>query len=259
VRAQSRRERGTAGARSENNTDDNDFQVLESWDAAEDSEAEREKAKKAAEAKTKADAEAAANKKSKAQRRLDHIAERARQKAEAGEESSDDDETETQRRERLRATEKESDLKHAEDLFGDIGVPAGRQAVSSASAVVLDKNDPTSTINLANLPLFNPNTKLQFEQLRNALVPVITNNSKKAHYTIFLQEFTKQLAKELPSDQIKKIASAMTTLSNEKLKEEKAADKGGKKTKAAKTKTSLAMARPNVADTNAYDDVGYGE
>jgi len=106
------------------------------------------------------------------------------------------------------------------------------------------------------MPLFNPNTKTQFEALRNTMIPVIAQNSKKAHYALFLQEFSKQLAKDLPSDQIKKIASTLTALSNEKLKEEKAAEKGGKKSKAAKSKTTLAgVSRGGVAaDTTTYDD-----
>ena len=124
---------------------------------------------------------------------------------------------------------------------------------------MLDSKDPTNTVNLAALPLFNPQTKLQFEQLRNVLVPILTSNTKKAHYTLFLQEFTKQLSKDLPSDQIKKIASTLTALSNEKMKEEKASDKGGKKTKAAKTKTSLVTNRANTTDVGTYDDDAFGE
>lgn len=109
------------------------------------------------------------------------------------------------------------------------------------------------------LPLFDPKTKLQFEKLRDTLVPVLGNNSKKAHYVIFLQEFTKQLAKDLPSDQIKKIASTLTALSNEKMKEEKLAEKGGKKSKAQKTKVTLVASRNAVGpDTQAYED-DYGE
>ncbi|KAI2602342.1 eukaryotic translation initiation factor 3 subunit J [Hypoxylon sp. NC1633] len=231
-----------------------DSDVLDSWDAAEDSEVEREKAKKAAEAKAKAEAEAAANKKSKAQRIAEHKAERARQLAESDE--SDEDESEGERRERMRLTEKESDLKHAQDLFGDAGISLsnGRKATTVGSAIPVDPRDPTKTIDLGSLSLFNPQTKLQFENMRNTLVPMIGNNHKKAHYTLFLQEFTKQLAKELPSDQIKKIASTLTTLSNEKMKEEKAAEKGGKKTKAQKTKTTLVSSRSNTADVGAYDD-----
>jgi translation initiation factor 3 subunit J len=97
-------------------------------------------------------------------------------------------------------------------------------------------------------------TKPQFETLRTALVPIFSEMTKRPHYALFLQEFTKQVAKDLPSDQIKKIASTLTTLSNEKMKEEKAADKGGKKSKAQKTKSSLVASRPNTTDVNTYED-----
>merc|ERR1712093_254425 len=235
--------------------EEDDSDVLDSWDAAEDSEVEREKAKVAAERKAKADAEVAANKKSKAQRIAEKQAEKARRLAEeSDEESSEEDEA--TRRERLRRTEQESDLKHAEDLFGNIGISNSRKATTAANAVVIDSKDPNSTVDLTALPLFDPKTKLQFEKFRDTLVPVISNNNKKAQYVIFLQEFTKQLAKDLPSDQIKKIASTLTALSNEKMKEEKNAEKGGKKSKAQKTKVALVASRnvSAVADTQAYDD-----
>ncbi|KAH8815257.1 putative eukaryotic translation initiation factor 3 subunit J [Xylogone sp. PMI_703] len=232
--------------------DDND--VLDSWDAAEDSEVEREKAKAAAERKAKADAEAAANKKSKKQRIEEREAERRRLAEEESEEESSEDEAE--RRERLRRTEQEADLKHAEDLFGNLGVSSSRKVATAANAVVIDSKDPSNTVDLGALPLFDPKTKAQFEKLRETLVPLLAGNSKKAHYALFLQEFTKQIAKDLPSDQIKKIASSLTALSNEKLKEEKAQDKSGKKTKAQKTKTTLVASRnaATAVDVNAYDD-----
>ncbi|KAK6586630.1 hypothetical protein PZA11_001687 [Diplocarpon coronariae] len=248
---------GTTRRKFDDEEDDSD--VLESWDAAEDSEVEREKAKAAAQRKAIADAEAAANKKSKAQRIAEKQAEKARRLAEeSDEESSEEDEA--SRRERLRRTEQESDLKHAEDLFGNIGISNSRKVTTAANAVQVDSKDPTATVDLTALPLFDPKTKLQFEKLRDTLVPVISNNSKKAQYVIFLQEFTKQLAKDLPSDQIKKIASTLTALGNEKMKEEKIAEKGGKKSKAQKTKVAL-VANRNVsamADTQAYDD-DFGE
>lgn len=235
--------------------EEDDSDVLESWDAAEDSEVEREKAKAAAERKAKADAEAAANKKSKKQR----IEERQAEHRRLAEQDSDDEssEDEATRRERLRRTEQEADLKHAEDLFGSLGV-SNRKVATAANAVVVDSKDPTNTVDLAALPIFDPKTKLQFEKLRDTLVPLVAGNSKKAHYVLFLQEFAKQIAKDLPSDQIKKVASSLTALSNEKLKEEKAAEKGGKKSKAAKTKTSLVASRnaATAVDVNAYDDYG---
>lgn len=150
-------------------------------------------------------------------------------------------------------------MNHAADLFGGIGVNPNRKAVSAGAAIPIDPKDPSKTVNLGTLPLMNPQTKLQFENMRNVLVPIIGGNSKKAHYTLFLQEFSKQLAKDLPSDQIKKIASTLTALSNEKMKEEKAADKGGKKSKAQKTKTSVVVGRTNpAADTATYEE-DFGE
>lgn len=232
-----------------------DSDVLEDWDDAEDSEVEREKAKKAADAKAKAEAEAAANKKSKKQRIEERRNERAAALAE--ESSEDDDETEAERRERLKRAEVESDLKHAADLFGDVGLSNStqtRKTVTAGSAIPIDPKDPTKTIDLASLSLFNPQTKLQFENLRNVLVPIIGGNHKKAQYGLFMQEFAKQLTKDLQSDQIKKIASSLTALGNEKMKEEKAAEKGGKKSKAAKTKTSLVTTRANAEDMATYDD-----
>lgn len=234
--------------------EEDDSDVLDSWDAAEDSEVEREKAKKAAEAKAKADAEAAAKKKSKAQRVAEHQAERARARETEGLFSDDEEETAAERRERLRRTEKDADLAHAQDLFGEIGISNNRKGTTVGTAVVVDPNDPNNTVNIADLPLFNPTTKTQFTALRETLGPIITSSAKKAHYSLFLQEFTKQLAKELPSDQIKKIASSLTALSNEKMKEEKAAMSGGKKTKAAKTKVSVVTTRANTTDMDTYDD-----
>jgi len=231
--------------------------VLESWDAAEDSEVEREKAKKAAEAKAKAEAEAKANKKSKAQRIEEHR-EANRLRRQAGDlESDDEDETEEERRIRLRQQEIDGSRAQAEELFGDLSVSNKR---AGKAVTIADESDPSKAIDLSSLHIFNPNTKDQFTKLRETLTPLISANSKKGQYSLFLQEFCKQIAKDLPSEQIKKIASGLTTLSNEKMKEEKAAEKGGKKTKAAKTKTALNASRDVTtrADTAAYDE-DFGE
>jgi len=242
-----------AARRTKFDDEEEDSDVVDSWDA-EDSEAEREKAKKAAEAKAKEEAEKKESHKSAAQRRKEHI-ERRRIEAEAeAQGDSSEGEDDAIKRSRLRQEEKEGDLKHAEALFGDLNLVNNR---STNKAVTLsDPNDPTNSIDLSSLPLFNPKTKDQFTKLRETLVPLLAANSSKAHYTLFMQEFTKQIAKELPSDQIKKIASGLTTLSNEKLKEEKAAEKGGKKSKAAKTKVALNANRDISfrADTAAYGD-----
>lgn len=233
---------------------DSYLQVVESWDAAEDSEVEREKEAKAAAAKAKADAEALAAKKSKAQRIKEKEAERRRrQQEEEEEDTSSEDEDEEDKRARLRRTEQESDLKHAEDLIGDIDLNKKR-AAAPRTVVLQNAADPTSeAVDLATLPVFKPATKDQFAKLTETLIPVLTAHSKKPQYSLWAVDFCKKLVKDMPSQDIKKVASALTTTSNEKLKEEKA-DRGGKKSKAAKTKTSL-VARPvSHMDTTAYDD-----
>lgn len=234
--------------------EEDDDDVLDDWENDVDSEAEREKAKKAAEAKAKADAEAKANHKSKAQRVEEKRMENLRRKQELDLEESSDEEDEADKRARLRASEKESDLKHAEDLFGGAGgVPATRVA---KPVTVVEEGNPGEAIDLSSLKLFQPTSAPQFAKLRDTLVPLLTANAKKPQYPLFLPEFCKQLCKEMNSDQVKKVASILSTLSNEKMKEEKAADKGGKKSKAAKTKTSLNANRnvAHTADTAAYDD-----
>lgn len=176
-----------------------------------------------------------------------------RKKMEEDDDTSSEDEDDATKRERLRRTEQDSDLKHAEDLFSNIGV---KDCSGPKAVVAADPLDPTSAVDLTSLPLFNPSTKDQFRLLRETLTPVLAANARKAHYTMFMQEFTKQIIKDLPSDQIKKIASGLTTLSNEKMKEEKAAEKGGKKSKAAKTKATLVANRDisSRADATVYGD-----
>lgn len=233
--------------------DEEDEDVLDDWENGEDSEEEREKAKKAADAKAKADAEAKANHKSTKQRREERIEENRRKKQELLEdESSDEDEAD--RRARAAQSEKESDLRNAEDLFGGAGGINKNRAAKPVT--VVENDDPTKAIDLSGLSLFQPKTPMEFQKLRDTLVPLLAANNKKPQYALMLPEFAKQLCKDLNSDQIKKVASTLSTLSNEKMKEEKNADKGNKKSKAAKTKSTLNANRDiaSRADTLAYDD-----
>lgn len=190
----------------------------------------------------------------------------------------------------MRATEKESDLAHAADLFGGDGgadkgpkpkegkktggAPGGgpasldigdvdmqrmkNRSVTPKSVIVNDSGDPTNAIDLSAMSLFKPTTKDQFGKITQTLSPLLTAHVKKPHYSLWAQEFTRELVKDLPSGEIKKIASALTTASNEKMREERAADKGSKKSKAAKTKVSLA-GNTNKLDTTSYDDGGLGD
>lgn len=174
--------------------------------------------------------------------------------------SSEEEEDEADKRARLRQTEQDADLKHAEDLMSaGMGNMNGRTA---KPIVVASKDKPGEAVDLSAMPMFKPATKPQFEALSEVLVPLLRASSAKPHYSIWLTNFCKQIAQDLPSAEIKKAASALTALSNEKMKEEKAQDKGGKKTKAAKTKVTLSAGRDvgrGAADTSAYDEEALGD
>ncbi|KAK3638671.1 Translation initiation factor 3 subunit J component [Elasticomyces elasticus] len=234
--------------------EEDDEDVLDDWEEAEDPEVEAEKAKKAEEAKAKAEAEAKALKKSKAQRVEEQREAHRKAKELLEDDESSEEEDLATRRARAAASEKESDLRNAEDLFGGAGgINPNRVA---KPVTVLAGDDPSKAIDMSSLKLFSPATAPQFTQLRETLVPLLTANSKKPQYPTFLPEFVRQLCKELNSEQVKKVAAVLNTLSNEKMKDEKAADKGGKKSKAAKTKVALNASRDvgRSADTMAYDD-----
>ncbi|KAM0690399.1 hypothetical protein Q7P36_009166 [Cladosporium allicinum] len=243
-----------AARRSKFDDEEDDADVLDSWDAAEDSEVEREKEKKAAEAKAKAEAEAKANHKSKSQRIEEKRLAAMRRKQEEDMEDSDDEETEAEKRARLREEEKLSDLANAEDMFGNIGISDKRGAPKAVT--VQESDDPASAVDLSSMKLFKPANPAEWRKLNETLTGLLTQNAKKPQYAIFMQDFAKQLVKDLNSEQVRKIATGLSTMSNEKMKEEKAAEKGGKKSKAAKTKPSVVATKDisSRADTMAYDD-----
>jgi translation initiation factor 3 subunit J len=243
-----------AARRGKFDDEEDDEDVLESWDAAEDSEVEREKEKKAAEAKAKAEAEAKANHKSKSQRIEEKRQAAMRKKMEEDMEEDSEEEDEAEKRARLREEEKLSDLANAEDMFGNIGISKNRSAPKAVT--VTEGDDPASAVDLSAMKLFKPANPAEWRKLNETLTGLLTANAKKPQYAIFMQDFAKQLVKDLNSDQVRKIATGLSTMSNEKMKEEKAAEKGGKKSKAAKTKPSV-VAQKDVgsrADTAAYDD-----
>ncbi|KAL7272994.1 phosphopyruvate hydratase [Rhizina undulata] len=231
--------------------------VLDSWDAADDSEEEAKKASKAAEKAAAAAAAAAAAKKSKTERIAEHQAVKDAIKEQAQKEKEAlENETPAERRERERLRQLEGDLKHAEDLFSAVGIGAGSGGTKNKAITVVDPNDASKSIDLSSLPLFKPSGKEAFNNLLNTLAPLLTANAKKAHYPLFVQDLARAITKEMSSEQIKKVASVLTTQANEKMREEKAQEKGGKKTKGAKAKTALVAAgkEADKVDTTNYDN-----
>ncbi|KAK6362800.1 Translation initiation factor 3 subunit J component [Orbilia blumenaviensis] len=239
--------------------DEEEEEVADAWDA-EDSDEEREKAAKKAAAEAKRQAELAASKKPRNQRIAERSAEHAA--AKAAQEAGDDDEDLASIRERGRQAELEADLASAGDLLG--AVAAGSQnsrRVAADRSLIQHKTDTGEQVmlDLSDLPLFQPKLKAEFDEIKAKLVPLFVNMQKKGHYPIFIQDFFRETVKGLSSEQIKKIGSSLTTLSNEKMREEKAADSKGKKTTKAKAKATVTLGgsgagKSHTADTTNYDN-----
>jgi len=129
--------------------------------------------------------------------------------------------------------EVESDLKNAADLFG---------TDSSGEQV-----DIKSVLNA------NPKTKEDFVVLsRQIFELVIKRHQDKPLYAAFVEAHAKELANPLRDVDVRKVASGLTTLANEKQKETR--DKtSGKKKKAAKPVLGSTKAI-GKADTNLYEE-----
>lgn len=135
-----------------------------------------------------------------------------------------------------RARELESDLKNATDLLG-------------AAAL----GDAPSE--LAELATFNPRSKEDFQKLSNMIIEhVIQRHQSKPLYATFVDMHARALAESLRDVDIRKAASTLSTLANEKQKEQRDKTSGKKKPKAA-LKPVLGAAKASAkVDTSAYEE-----
>jgi len=166
-------------------------------------------------------------------------AEKAARRAagEEEEESYDEDAVLNPREKALRDKQREldADLKNAADLFG-------QTTVSDAPS------------DLASLQKANPKTKEEFVALsRQIMELVISRHQDKPLYATFVEHHVKELASSLRDVDVRKAASSLTTLANEKQKDSKDKTTGKKKKGAAKP--ALGGAKTvNKLDTNLYDE-----
>ncbi|KAG8895467.1 Translation initiation factor 3 subunit J component [Tulasnella sp. 408] len=128
-----------------------------------------------------------------------------------------------------RERELEADLKNASDLLGST-------KIGSATA-------------LEDILKANPKTKDEFVKLSNDIIEVVIKRlQNKPLYATFVEHHAKELARPLKDVDVRKVASGLTALSNEKQRELKEA---GKKKKA---KPALGSVKPAKVDTRAYDE-----
>ena len=97
-----------------------------------------------------------------------------------------------------------------------------------------------------------PSSKEDFDKFEELLRTKITKYEKSPHYVPFLENLFRQIAIDLESDDIKRLGSTLTALSNEKAKQQK-----GTKGKKKKQKASLVVGKDTddvLAETGGYDE-----
>ncbi|KAG8690888.1 Translation initiation factor 3 subunit J component [Ceratobasidium sp. 395] len=136
-----------------------------------------------------------------------------------------------------RARELESDLKSAGDLLG-------------AAAL----GDAPSE--LAELVSFDPRSKDDFQKLSDMIIEhVIQRHQSKPLYATFIEMHARALAEPLRDVDVRKVASGLSTLANEKQKDQRDKASGKKKPKAAqKPGLGLTKPGPKKVDTAAYEE-----
>jgi len=108
---------------------------------------------------------------------------------------------------------------------------------------LLEESLGTSSSELDSLISFQPRTKEDFVQLSDKIIEfVIKRHQTKPLYPLFIEHHARALALPLKDVEVRKVASGLTTLANEKQKEQRDKQSGKKKPKAA-TKPGLAGAK----------------
>ncbi|KAJ2556238.1 Translation initiation factor 3 subunit J component [Coemansia sp. RSA 1933] len=146
--------------------------------------------------------------------------------------SDEDDGLTTTERERMRQVE--SDMQNTDDLF--------------AGLTVKDAEINKTIVNM------NPKTQADFDQFQKALVERIQKCQANRAYVPFLEKFIRELALPLKDVDVRKFASTLTSLANEK-------QRAGRDTKTKKKsgkKAAVVAAPKNQVDmtdySNGYDD-----
>ncbi|KAG6910873.1 hypothetical protein DXG01_007190 [Tephrocybe rancida] len=170
-------------------------------------------------------------------------AEKAARRA-AGEDDDDDEEYDSdavlnprEKARRDRERELNADLNNAADLFGAAALGG------------------TSSSELDSLISFQPRTKEDFQTLSSRIIEfVIKRHQNKPLYPSFVEHHVRELAMPLKDVEVRKAASGLTTLANEKQKEQREKASGKKKPKAA-SRPALGAAKPSAKhDTELYDE-----
>jgi len=138
---------------------------------------------------------------------------------------------------RLKELEVNADLSNATDLLG-------AAALGGTSDKVLDQ-----------LVSANPRTLEEYHEFSAQLIEyIIKRHQGRPLYPTFIEHHARELCQPLKDVEIRKVASALTALANEKQKEAKDKQSGKKKTKSASKPALASVKASNKMDTNVYDE-----
>ncbi|KAH9847492.1 eukaryotic translation initiation factor 3 subunit J [Lenzites betulinus] len=159
--------------------------------------------------------------------------------AKAAEDEYDSDAVLDPREKARRDKERElaADLNNAAELFGSVALGG------------------TSSKELDSLISAQPRTKEDFIQFSDMIIEtIIKRHMEKPLYATFLEHHARALAMPLRDVEVRKVASGLTALSNEKQREQREKASGKKKPKAT-TKPILGVAKTTTkVDTKVYDE-----
>jgi len=166
-------------------------------------------------------------------------AEKAARKAVGDDEEYDEDAVLDPRTKARLDKERElnADLSNAAELFGAAALGG------------------TSSSELDSLISAQPRTKEDFVAFSDKIIEyIIKRHQSKPLYAAFVEHHIRELAQPLRDVEVRKAASVLTTLANEKQKEQREKTSGKKKPKAT-AKPALGAAKvSSKLDTNVYDE-----
>ncbi|KAJ3200730.1 Eukaryotic translation initiation factor 3 subunit J [Entophlyctis luteolus] len=218
--------------------------IQDDWDAEDDDTPSSTGAVSAAKPKAAASTATAAPKKKKGLQAAiaARKAEEERKLLEALERKKSEEAAETpeERKRREDQSIREADLQNARDLF------AGASDDSDLK--------PSKGV----LETMKPKSKEEFAEYGKKLVDHISKHEKSSGFSMFVENLTRDLCVSLSVDEVKRIASALTVLANEKQKAQKPVGGAAKKKAVGKGVVGVAKANSGVDMTN-YAEVDYND
>ncbi|XP_035667261.1 eukaryotic translation initiation factor 3 subunit J-like [Branchiostoma floridae] len=206
--------------------EDEDDDVKDNWDDEDNNDEKKDQAEKVTAVQKKKKRTMAEIIREKEEKKKREIEERkAREEAAQKEMTPEERAADKLRRQKLA---EEGDLELAKDMFG----------VDSETGGKIDR--------------MQPQTREDFEEFQKALVEKVSQYQGSIHFVTFLEELFRDCCLGLEAEDVRRLGTTLTVLSNEKAKAAKAA-KGGKKGK--KQASSLkAVKKVDLEDYSTYGD-----